>query len=499
MRTIKYILSIFAAGVFSGGLISCSDFLETKPSTAVADSDVFTTTAGAQSALNGCYYQMRARNSGGADRDDDYGIPSIQMISDMCGEDMMNNGRGWYVWNYNYWGETQANIFRAPQLWTFHYRLINNLNSVIAYVDGTEGNDQDKQYIKGQALAMRGWAYFSLARLFQQTYAIAKDMPGLPLYTEPTTENTQGQPRGTLEQTYAQIVSDLTAAEPMLEGFVRSANYPNVFNQAIVQGILSEVYQVMNNWPKSEEYAKKVLAQYPLSTEEDYTNGFNNHATASWIWSIKQTEEQNMGDYSLFAMWYNGTRKCWTFGGFILADDFVSLFDEDDIRFKQLERWSEGDGDNKKEFWVSFKFRDNEDCRGSMVVMRSDEMLLNAAEALARQGKDGEAKELLWQLQDLRNAKRTESTGDQLIEDILIERRKELYGEGFAVFDLIRNQKPLLRTGNHVVYGGATPLPARSWRFIYQIPGSEMKNNKALVDETWPAGDQNPYNGVYEP
>lgn len=499
MRTIKYILSIFAAGVFSGGLISCSDFLETKPSTAVADSDVFTTTAGAQSALNGCYFQMRARNSGGADRDDDYGIPSIQMISDMCGEDMMNNGRGWYVWNYNYWGETQANIFRAPQLWTFHYRLINNLNSVIAYVDGTEGDDLDKQYIKGQALAMRGWAYFSLSRLFQQTYAIAKDMPGLPLYTEPTTENTQGQPRGTLEQTYAQIVSDLTAAEPMLEGFVRSANYPNVFNQAIVQGILSEVYQVMNNWPKSEEYAKKVLAQYPLSTEEDYTNGFNNHATASWIWSIKQTEEQNMGDYSPFAMWYNGTRKCWTFGGFILADDFVSLFDEEDIRFTQLERWSEGEGDNKNEFWVSFKFRDNEDCRGSMVVMRSDEMILNAAEALARQGKDGEAKEMLWQLQDLRNAKRTESTGEQLIEDILIERRKELYGEGFAVFDLIRNQKPLLRTGNHVAYGGATPLPARSWRFIYQIPGTEMKNNKALVDETWPAGDQNPYNGVYEP
>lgn len=499
MRTIKYILSIFAAGVFSGGLISCSDFLETKPSTAVADSDVFTTTAGAQSALNGCYFQMRARNSGGADRDDDYGIPSIQMISDICGEDMISNGRGWYVWNYNYWGETQANIFRAPQLWTFHYRLINNLNSVIAYVDGTEGDDLDKQYIKGQALAMRGWAYFSLSRLFQQTYAIAKDMPGLPLYTEPTTENTQGQPRGTLEQTYAQIVSDLTAAEPMLEGFVRSANYPNVFNQAIVQGILSEVYQVMNNWPKSEEYAKKVLAQYPLSTEEDYINGFNNHATASWIWSIKQTEEQNMGDYSPFAMWYNGTRKCWTFGCFILADDFVSLFDEDDIRFKQLERWSEGEGDNKKEFWVSFKFRDNEDCRGSMVVMRSDEMLLNAAEALARQGKDGEAKEMLWQLQDLRNAKRTESTGDQLIEDILIERRKELYGEGFAIFDLIRNQKPLLRTGNHVVYGGATPLPACSWRFIYQIPGTEMKNNKALVDETWPAGDQNPYNGVYEP
>lgn len=63
---------------------------------------------------------------------------------------------------------------------------------------------------------------------------------------------------------------------------------------------------------------------------------------------IKQTEEQNMGDYSPFAMWYNGDRKCWTFAGFILSDQFVDLFDEDDIRFKQFENWSTGSGQTKR-------------------------------------------------------------------------------------------------------------------------------------------------------
>lgn len=499
MKPIKYILSVLAAGVLTSGMLSCSDFLDTKPSTSVDDADVFLTTSGAQSALNGCYFQMRAYNSGGVDRGDDYGIPSIQMISDVSGVDVMSNGSGWYGFVYNYWGETQANIFRSGQLWTFHYRLINNLNSVIAYVDQSEGADQDKKYIKGQALAMRAWAYFDLARLFQHTYAIAKDMPGLPIYTEPTKEGTEGKPRGTLEQTYAQIVSDLTAAEPLMEGFVRSSSYPNVFNQAVVQGVMAQVYQVMNNWPKAEEYAKKVLAAYPLTTEKDYSNGFNDHLVPSWIWSIKQTEEQNMSDYSPFAMWYNNTRKCWTFACFILSDQFVELFDEEDIRAKQFERWTSGQGETLKEFWVSFKFRDNEDCRGSMVVMRSDEMLLNAAEACARQGKEADAKALLWELQDLRNAKRTEATGDDLIEAILKERRKELYGEGFALFDMVRNQKGLERTGNHLDWGGLITLPARSWRFVFQLPGSEMKNNKALVDEVWPAGDQNPFDGVYQP
>ena len=70
MKSLKYILSVFATGILVGGLTSCNDFLDTKPSTSVDDVDVFETTSGAQSALNGCYYQMRAYNSGGADRGD---------------------------------------------------------------------------------------------------------------------------------------------------------------------------------------------------------------------------------------------------------------------------------------------------------------------------------------------------------------------------------------------------------------------------------------------
>ena len=145
------------------------------------------------------------------------------------------------------------------------------------------------------------------------------------------------------------------------------------------------------------------------------------------------------------------------------------------------------------------KFRDKEDCRGSFVVMRSDEMLLNAAEACARQGKEAEAKELLWQLQDMRGAVRTEASGQDLVEAIWIERRKELYGEGFGLFDLIRTEKPLVRGGNHVDWGGSVQFPAHSWRLIYQIPQSELLNNENMSDAVWPNGDQNPYDGVYTP
>lgn len=489
MKSIKYIRQIISAGCLFFLLTACSDFLDTNPSTSVADTEVFKTTAGAQAALNGSYYHMRAYDSGGVDRQDDYGIPSIQIISDLSGEDMIAWG-GWYNYVYNYWGETRGDIFRSRQLWNFHYRLINNVNAIIANIDECEGPEQDKKYIKGQAKAIRGWAYFGLARLFQQTYIIAKDMPGVPIYLEPTTETTQGKPRGTLEETYTQILADLTEAEQLLEGFNRG-NRINNMDQNVVQGILAQVYQVMNNWPKCEEYAQKLVDKYPLTTNEQYLAGFNDETIPSWIWGMRQTEEQNMGDYSIFAMWANDTRKCFTFRAYFVASDFVDLFEEEDIRY-QFEFWWD-------QIHASFKFRDNDECRGSIVFMRTEEMLLTAAEAMARQGKEEDAKTLLWELQDLRNAKRSESTGQELIEDILLEKRKEMYGEGHALFDIVRNQKPLLRSGNHINYGGATPQPARSWRFIFQLPSNEMKNNEALVDGIWPNGDQNPFDGVYEP
>ena len=494
MKSLKYILMTLATGGLMTMSTGCSDFLETVPATSVSDQSVFNSVAGAQAALNGCYFQMRAYSGGGANRQDDWGIPSIQMVSDVSADDIIVWG-GWYCYTYNYWGETRGDIFRSSALWTFHYRLINNLNSVIAYIDDCAGDQKEKDYIKGQALAMRGWAYFDLVRIFQHTYAIAKDMPGVPIYTEPTTDQTEGKGRGTVQDVYDQVLSDLTQAETLLEGFNRGS-LKNNMDQTVVQGILSDVYLTMTDWNNAEIYAKKVMNKYPMTSNNNYLAGFSDINTPSWIWGMEQSEEQNMGDYSPYAMWYIGTEDrgygYWSFKCFFLAQSFVDKFEANDVRASQF-RWE----------WdmvhYTLKFRDNEAGRGSIVFMRTESMLLNAAEALCRQGKYDDAKAMLWKLQEMRGTTCSTSTGNELLEEIWLERRKELYGEGYGLFDLNRNQKPLLRGSNHWVGGGDTPFPARSWRFIYQIPRGELLNNDALVDDIWPAGDQNPYDGVYNP
>ena len=151
--------------------------------------------------------------------------------------------------------------------------------------------------------------------------------------------------------------------------------------------------------------------------------------------------------------------------------------------------------------------------RPEVCLMRGSEMLLIMAEAAAnQQGKGSEALTLLNRLQTARGVTNlTNATGNDLLEAIYIERRKELICEGQSGFyDLVRLQKRLVRNGasatnpaGHYVWGlqylngynatAAEPsayLESNDYRFFCQIPQMEILNNDAIS-----TADQNPYSG----
>ena len=496
----KKIMIWALAAIATLSFVSCKDFLETNPTSSVSDNQVFTSVQGANAALNGCYYLLHF-NDENYGRGDVSGYLSQICTFDTTGEDIIVNG-GWYGYDYNFWGHQRGDIFKTYTLWNYYYVLINNVNSVIKYTPEIEGISQaDVNAIVGQALVMRGWSYFMLAQLFQHTYQLShpRNMPGVPIYTEPTTDETEGAPRGTIDDTFDQVLADLTQAETMLAGYSRLAK--NHVDQSVCQGILARVYLVMQNWSKAAEYAAKARANYPLTTNAEYDSGFNDINTPSWMWGLMQDKENKIygnGDYAPFALWANWVTRngddLWSFNCWYLPDAFVALFEDGDIRKDQIFfRADRGNG-----LYCSRKFYDNLDLTGSFVYMRAEEMLLIEAEAKAHNGDAEGALALLNQLQTLRGATPSTKTGDALVEDILLERRKELYGEGFAWLDIIRNCKPLLREGNHADYSGYTPIPAKSWAFVYQIPNNEILNNPNIDGGIWPDGDQNPFAQYYD-
>jgi len=131
---------------------------------------------------------------------------------------------------------------------------------------------------------------------------------------------------------------------------------------------------------------------------------------------------------------------------------------------------------------------------GQLNLIRAADMLLVEAEAKARQaGKEGQALTLLNELRAKRNASTlTGLTGTALIDEILKERRRELYGEGTILFDLIRTKQGLVRSATHST---RVNIPAGDYRFISQIPSAEFTYNKALDINL----DQNPVSGTAIP
>ena len=80
-----------------------------------------------------------------------------------------------------------------------------------------------------------------------------------------------------------------------------------------------------------------------------------------------------------------------------------------------------------------------------IVLMRSSEMYLINAEAKAQMG-HADAINSLNTLKQARGAKQVQGlVGQDLLEEIWLERRKELFGEGFALVDIVRNQQNVVR------------------------------------------------------
>jgi hypothetical protein len=118
-------------------------------------------------------------------------------------------------------------------------------------------------------------------------------------------------------------------------------------------------------------------------------------------------------------------------------------------------------------------------------LMRSPEMMLIEAEGLARTGNESGARALLEELQDNRmlGFQASGATGSALIEEILVERRKELYGEPPAVewFDAKRLGRGITRTGNHRTKGDASLAP-NDKRFYLKVPLREIDANENITD-----------------
>jgi len=344
--------------------------------------------------------------------------------------------------------------------------MIGQLN---VFINGVENStaigESDKRQLLGQGKTLRAYYYFELALEYQHTYLKDPDASAPPIYTEITTE---GKPMSTMSEMHDFILEDLTYAVNNLD---ESRYYKSFVNINVAHGILARVYQVMGNWPLAEENANAAyggVVEDALSPES-YGDGFDDASNPEWIWGCIQREDQSSEWYispSTTSDFINGWYKA-TY----VNDNFVSLFSDTDVRKLFYDPY----GSVNWQKWATTKFTFG--FESAMVLMRTAEMILIEAEAKYWQEDEEGAQDLLYALQVNRDpdAVKANNTGEALLEEILVERRKELYGEiGVEWFDAKRLRRGINRDALHRI---VVTLEPDDIRFVLQIPESEILAN----------------------
>ena len=492
--------------VFAGlvGLTACSKkyLNELKVENGnLTEGIIFTTRAGAESVLTGIYWIYRSENYNGYFSTYNNtggggltlrGLELDQFFFDVRGNDVFSDPTGYWSsetnWGENALGRISIGI-RTKATWEMFYKAINNANAVIKNVPKIPETQAVKDGLIAEAKALRAYSYFWLARIYQFNYAKDPTAKAVPIYTDPYDGSGEGKARASLKEVYDLILSDLNEAVTVLTA-TRTAKYR--INKNVAQGILAQVYQEMAGnvsnssfWEGARLNAAAARSGFSLMSNATYQAGFNDLANGEWMWSLPVPVDQTLSYYSLYSYIDpdNGYYR-----NIYINDAFVGLFTATDTR-KTLFRKVTANAATPWKLWQTTKYKAKTATSGDILIMRSVEMVFIEAEALAQQGKLQEATDLLFSIQGLRDPVAVKlaaaSTKDDIINAILLERRKELFAEtGTEFFDLKRYQRSLQRGGNH---WSPLTLPVNDKRWLFQIPQSEVDANPNINES-----DQNP-------
>lgn len=449
---------------------SCSQgFLDDpQPSQQVSEDVIFGSADGVEAFISGIIREGRGQFNGQATSN----LSSYYVSRIWKGDDMMFLGTGFWKIDYDYTGRTADN-YRPGFIWNFSYHMINQINNLINGVEASEAlSDSEKAYYSAKGKALRGYYYFQLALEFSKAYSVDPSFPAGPIYTEFTTE---GKPMSTCEEMYDLIVDDLTFAVDNLTSDRLGKSY---VNKQTAAGILARVYLTMENWSGAEAMANLAYDNDLAGSfaPELYGDGFIDINNPEWIWGYDQTPDQWVSAHTP-AAWTDilGSGLAPYKVGYMNVN-FTNLFSATDVR--NLFVINNANVNNVRHMTTTKFLFDKENL--DYPILRKPEMVLTEAEAKFRQGDEDGAHDLLFYVQQNRDpsAVKSTNTGADLEEEILLERRKELYGEiGVEWFDAKRLQRGITRTSNHLVVLTIAP---NDIQFVMQVPESETDANENI-------------------
>ena len=444
---------IFYAIVALAVLASCQT-MDQEPTTAIRDDSAIESVDALEFALSGAYYLATGRGQLSL-------VAEMAIYADELGPDSdVQNGSGQYAQRIHERSITPLDSWGA---YAPLYRGLAAINKALAA--STKLEDQEgAEPIVAELIGLRGLLHFHLATFFAPipTSGSSNTM-GIVLSTQVYPDDYKGA-RASLEETYAQIIKDLTT---YIDSGFNMDEMNGRLNHWAAVAIRSRDYLYWGKYEEALADAKYVIenSPYTLYTIANYAHVWKGDVGSEIILQYAQDDDYNAQRY---APGYYTHPDGYT--EYLVTEDFYEFMTENpaDIR-SQLVGWRlDEDGEEVGPFPLKYPGKSGSKVplySHSIKVVRLSEMYLIAAECeLKLNGADAAVPYLNTLRQNRIEDYEDATTTD--IDDILNERRKELFSEGQIAFDLWRNGK--------TIQSGARSFEPDNYQNVLPIPKDEI-------------------------
>lgn len=472
-------------------LSSCEDYLDLSPISEETSGNAYETKNQIEAALVGAYESFQSS---------EYYVWDNILLQDVRSDNNYAGGDNPEVFQIDFLKVTPTNS-RLFTHWSNIYNAISKANLVIERVDLISDptlTTERKNQIKGEALFLRAYHYFTLVKLWG----------GVPLITN-TIVSTNAEDvniaRATADEVYTQIIEDLEMASTLLPdtyGNDASINKARATSGAAnALAAKAEIQRPTPNYTKVLSFidaVEKSEANYQLIDYNKLFDG-NNYNNAESIIEVQYLggNEGNYGPQLLLPPSISGD----SWRKFVTPSvDVVKAFDDEgdvvrkntSILFESVnwvdEYWGNASGSSIP-FGYKWKNASGFASADRQYLLRLGDIILLKAEAL---NESDQLNLAVVEVNKIRNrvalpslTPTQQSSKEVLRATILKERRLELFLEGQRWDDLVRSNKVIstmndlseidLRTGNPVNYGMTEA------KKLLPIPQQELDRNPVLV------------------
>ncbi len=444
-------------------VISCKKYIYQAPITSTYGAEFWTSQTSVNQAALAMYGQLRSSLRSNA---------SYFINGDLAAGTFLPASSEWNYTTIEASNNPPFNFSYVPYLesdlqnWSRFYQVIAQANLMLLNVPKMPSsaftNEQARKSFLGEALFMRAYTYFYIIRIW-----------GDPIYVTKTYDNVDYGKIPPLARTpEAQVLDSCIADLKVAAGYMSFAGGDPTksirANEGSVYALMAHIYEWQHDYPNAHLACQQVMNNggYSLEPMATYTNIWKGQSSAESIFELSMKYDPNDPNFTNQNSWAeaqfgffgtflkgpivdNQNNNCWVSpsGGFV--DQFYDT--TNDARYKFILKAVPASGGDKSGYlmmkYTNFIYQQPDTktlpyINNDLVLFRLSDIILLDAEALAYTGNLAGAAADLAQTEGRAGIKSYQTPTNQydMTDEVVIERGRELIGEGQWYYDLIRTE-----------------------------------------------------------